>query len=227
MLSNTLMCCMAHPDDAELWAGGTLLLHRQIGVKIILVCFDTGEPERNRESEQAARLLDANLVILPRKDKWWLGSDDDLRRLTVLMNEERPRIVITHASDDTHPEHQLVHRLVVKAGIRHQDDCARHIQIYECAPYLGRTSAGLFCPDLFLDITDLWPRKLAAIRAFTSQNPDTNVAFIDGMSQFFGGLCGVERAEGFRRYPLLGLAASPTNLFPAFAGSIGFDNLTK
>jgi len=213
----TLLCCLAHPDDAEIWMAGTILQHRNSNIRVIVVCFDTGEPERVLEAKRAAKLLDiTQLIILPRNDLWWKGSNNDLERLIDIFTNEKPNVIITHSASDTHPEHQLINQLCVKATIRYQDNCCQEAQLYECSSYLGREQEKLFLPDIFIDITPYWEKKIKAISIYKSQNPEVSLGFINGVNHFYGGLCGVERAEGFRRYPLLGKAGTATSLFPSF-----------
>lgn len=49
--STSLLAVMAHADDAEIWAGGTLLKHAQIGSKVALVIV-TSDVERERRRPQ-------------------------------------------------------------------------------------------------------------------------------------------------------------------------------
>ncbi len=203
----TLLCCFAHPDDAELWAGGTVHCHVNINQRVVIICFDTGEPERNKEAQKAAITLGVEkLTLLPRHQVWWQGSDDDLDKIINIIIDEKPTIILTHSFDDTHPEHSLMAKLVVKATIRAQDILNRKIQVYETSTYLGQTLNGLFTPTTFIDISEVWSKKELAIRHFITQMPETLLSFIDSQTRFYGSLCGVTRAEGFRRYPILGIA---------------------
>ncbi len=199
--------CFAHADDAELWSGGTLCRHIAAGHEVTLAYFDTGEPARLVEAREAASVLGgARLTVLDRDEKWFRGADRDLDRLLRLISEVRPDLIVTHPTEDTHIEHVRVAELVSKATIRGQDMVGRPIWLYETSSYGGTTRAGLFSPDVLVDISDVWERKVEAIRCFRSQDPETLLQLVDAQTRFYGGLCGVQRAEGFRRVSVLGVA---------------------
>ena len=213
-----LVTCFAHPDDAELWAGGAICLHSVSGVVGRIICFDTGEPERIREAEAAANTLGVErLTILPRMEKWWQGTESNLEDVIRLFRQDPPDVVVTHPLDDTHPEHVAAARLAIKAAIRVQDLTGQPIEVYESSTYLGRTTNGLFTPSTLIDVSAVWDRKVSALRCYRSQDPETLLSFIDAQTRFYGSLCGVNRAEGFRLYPLLGQGWHAENLFWPFA----------
>lgn len=212
-----LLAIFAHPDDAELWCGGTILRHRAFGIPASIVCFDTGEAERREEAARAAHHLDATCTILPRRESWWRGCDADLDALLAGVLAVQPKAILTHCADDTHPEHVLVAQMAVKAAIRAQDILGTAIEVYESSSYHGQMRSGLFQPTVFIDVDDVWDRKLAALQEFHSQTPAELIRFADAQSRFYGGLSGTGRAEGFRRFPLLGLAAKPALVLAPFA----------
>jgi bacillithiol biosynthesis deacetylase BshB1 len=172
----------AHPDDAELVAGGTLALEAGRGRRVALVDLTRGEsgsrgtPEtRAAEATEAARILgvghreslglpDGGLSDTPEQRSAVIGA---LRRL-------RPRVVILPHSEQRHPDHSAAGRIVYAAsflaGLRnHRPDLGPAFRprkiLYAMAT--GETMDG--APSFVVDITSTWEKKLAAILAFKSQ----------------------------------------------------------
>jgi len=87
---------MAHPDDAELWAGGTIAGHTQAGGTAI-IAVTKHDPVRTAEAEASARILGAHLYLL---------DAITAHAISTVLTEVRPDIVVTHSTDDIHPEHR-------------------------------------------------------------------------------------------------------------------------
>src|ERR1700720_758962 len=94
----------AHPDDAELGAGGTILALKARGAKVGVLDLTSGEPTphgtpeiRARETEAASRILELdwrdNLGLANRS----LVADLEARhRLAGMLRQLRPRVPLTH-----------------------------------------------------------------------------------------------------------------------------------
>jgi LmbE family N-acetylglucosaminyl deacetylase len=97
----------AHPDDAEYFAGGTLLRLREAGAALsLVVCTDgarggreLGDPARTRQAEQAAAaaLLEvADWECLGHPDGALAPGDPLLRELVRAIRAARPELVLAH-----------------------------------------------------------------------------------------------------------------------------------
>ena len=172
----------AHPDDAELAAGGTLAREAARGRRIALVDLTRGEsgsrgtPEiRALEAAEAARILgaahreslalpDARLAVIPEhKDP----VVEAVRRL-------RPRIVILQHWRQRHPDHaaasRIVHDACYLAGLRsYRPDLGAAFRPRKLLYTATMTEATAVVPSFVVDITEVWPIKLRAIDAFASQ----------------------------------------------------------
>jgi LmbE family N-acetylglucosaminyl deacetylase len=70
--------------------------------------------------------------------------------------------------------------------------------------YNGIGTPGPFPADAFIDVSDVWNAKLAAIKEHQSQQPTSYCEMIGRQCAAHGAVCGVSFAEGFRRVPFLG-----------------------
>lgn len=188
-----LLAIMAHPDDAELLCGGTLIRAADQGYRTGVLDLTGGESGtwgdvagRREEAETAARIMglsvranaglpDAALENTP--DARWAVARH-IRRL-------RPRVVILHWPEGRHPDHRVASQLgydaCFLAGLRrapidgepHRPHKVLYALAYREEPVQ---------PSFVVDITDQFERKLDAIFAFGSQFEGKTA-----MGEVFGG----------------------------------------
>src|SRR4029453_4176122 len=112
-----VMAILAHPDDAEILAGGTLYQHRQRGDSVE-ICSVTYTPDsvRGQEGAVGAQRLGAGFTCLGLPDMevspYTLG---DVERLPAFLLAGPPDLVLTHWLEDTPPDHVASARLVIEA----------------------------------------------------------------------------------------------------------------
>jgi len=114
----------AHPDDAEILAGGTLALLAEAGHSITIVSMTAGDggsrthgPEeiaaiRRREAATAAALIGADYACAEFRDLGIFNSDESRRRVTELLRKNRPDLVLTASPADYHCDHEATSVLV-------------------------------------------------------------------------------------------------------------------
>jgi bacillithiol biosynthesis deacetylase BshB1 len=110
----------AHPDDAELGAGGTILALKAGGARVGVLDLTDGEPTphgsreiRERETAAASAVLGldwrGNLGLTNRA----LVADLEARhRLAGMIRRLRPTVLLTHFWEDAHPDHVAASALV-------------------------------------------------------------------------------------------------------------------
>jgi bacillithiol biosynthesis deacetylase BshB1 len=110
----------SHPDDAELGAGGTILLLKSQGAKVGVLDLTDGEPTphgspeiRKAETAEATKILGldyrGNLGLRNR----FVTADLEARhRLASALRELRPRYLLAHYWEDAHPDHVAASALV-------------------------------------------------------------------------------------------------------------------
>lgn len=174
-----LLVAGAHPDDAEYGMGGTLVRHHRAGRRIGVVDLTRGElgskgthRQRHQEARAAAETYGARWrVNLDLGDTRVDTSVEAVHRLARVVRAARPRLVCTHHHEDRHPDHrvapELVRRAVFAAALRTLDLGVAH---HPSARLLFFPSDGTLArADVMVDVTEVWPERVEAMRHFASQ----------------------------------------------------------
>jgi bacillithiol biosynthesis deacetylase BshB1 len=112
-----------HPDDAELGAGGTILLLKAQGFRVGVLDLTDGEPTphgspeiRRRETEAASAVLGldwrGNLGLTNRR---LTGDLEERARLAGVLRQLRPRVLFAPHWEDAHPDHVAATPLIEAA----------------------------------------------------------------------------------------------------------------
>jgi len=201
-MSRVIATILAHPDDAELWAGGTLIAHGERGDRTIVVTFAGAGGVRALEAAEGARLMGAECVLL--EPRFLKLSDDLVDRIEAAIALSRPDTVITHWEGDSHPDHALVHRAVLTAATRTRIAHGVPSVLFSCDTYYSQGVAGLFQPTYYVDVTRVFERKLAALGVHTAPPRERWLRMARDMAIVHGARCGCQYAEGFGEIPVLG-----------------------
>jgi N-acetylglucosamine malate deacetylase 1 len=215
----------AHPDDVELFAGGTMAKMAALGHATGVVDMTRGELGtrgtpglRKREASKAAKILGLKI----REN---LGfADGDVRistqaRLKVihLLRKYRPQVVLTHYWDDKHPDHVNTSRLVAEAV--HHSGLAKidtGQERYRPKTILFFKLPSNLVPSFVIDISDYIEQRKAAITAYHSQlfdpssrEPSTNLSHpdflyrVESIHSYYGTLIGKKQGEAFHMKEIL------------------------
>lgn len=233
MLKLDILVLPVHPDDAELGCAGTILKEIALGKKVGIVDLTRGElgtrgtaEIRDKEAADAAKILGLavrdNLSI---PDGFFENTKEYQLKVIEAIRRFKPEIVITNAYHDRHPDHgrasQLVEDSAFLAGLR-KVETSYNGEVQEAwRPnlVLHFIQDNYIKPDILIDVTDHWGKKVESIRAFGSQffNPDwedepqtyiSSPAFIEvieARAREFGKSIGVKYAEGFTSKKILGV----------------------
>lgn len=199
----TILAVYAHPDDAEIWAGGTLLAHRAHGDRIVVCVLTHGDGPRAPEAAVGAAALGAELIQFALTDRAVRDSEEAVGLVTDVMQCISPGIVITHWAQDSHPDHEATWRITRGAILRSEAENTLQA-LYWSDTYNGAGLHGNFEPDCLVDVTPYWDDKIAALGAHMSQGPSFYVEMISRQCSLHGARSGVRFAEGFRRAPFIG-----------------------
>ena len=216
----------AHPDDAELGAGGTIAKEIANGKKVGIVDLTRGElgtrgtaEIRDKEATNAGKLLGiAVRENLEFADGFFTNDKEHQLEVIKMLRKYQPEIVLCNAIDDRHIDHGKGSKLVSDAcflsgliKIETKENGAEVLQnpwrpklVYHYIQWKNIE------PDFVVDITGFITEKTEAILAYSSQffdpnsdEPETPISsknFIDSVNyraRELGRLIGVEYAEGF------------------------------
>jgi LmbE family N-acetylglucosaminyl deacetylase len=199
----TILAVYAHPDDAEIWAGGTLLAHQAHGDRIAVCVLTHGDGPRAAEARAGAAALGADMIQFALPDRAVRESEEAVSLVADVLRRLRPTIVLTHWALDSHPDHEATWR-ITRGAILHSEAERTLRALYWSDTYNGAGLYGTFEPDCLVDVTPYWEAKIAALGAHVSQNPPHYVEMIGRQCGLHGVRSGVPLAEGFRRAPFLG-----------------------
>ena len=189
----SIMVLMAHPDDAELWAGGTIAIHSRVSRVTIVV--NSNDKVRRAEAMSGARILGAGLVL--RKD---LSVETCIR----LLQEMQPDIVITHRLDDVHPEHREVAKITLAAIPETVIRTGHPVRLYSCDTYNSLTISGSVPGHTIVNVTKSFEIKLQALSAHASQPLGYFIPMAKQLGALWGARIGSCWAEAFDPIPVLG-----------------------
>lgn len=204
----------AHPDDAELCVGGTMLALKAEGKAVGVLDLTTGEPTphgseqiRRTETGAATAVLGidwrANLGLPNRA----LVADLECRaKLAGVIRETKPEFLITHYWEDAHPDHVAASALVDAARFwakltKTELPAEPHFpkKIFYFYSFHLRQHVN---PSVIIDVSDHHAKKIEAVRCYTSQfitgRPTGPPTFFDELrsrDQYWGWLIGASFGE--------------------------------
>jgi len=194
MILRGILFIHAHPDDAEILAGGALALLAQAGHKVTIVSMTAGDcgttehgPDeisaiRQREAAAAANLIGAGYLCAGFRDLAIFNDDPSRRRVTELLRRATPDIVITASPADYHCDHEATSILVRDAcfaastpnyqtGQPHPAAALPAIPHLYFADSVGGVSrlGTVIEPDFFVDVTSAFALKREMLAMHASQ----------------------------------------------------------
>jgi len=235
MSEPTAIAISAHPDDIEFMMAGTLCLLREAGYRTHYLNVSTGSGGslvhraaalrriRRTEGINAAKILGATFHESMVDDLEVLYTVPLLRKVTAIIREVRPTIVLTHSPQDYMEDHMNTCRLAVTAAF------ARGVPNFKAgraAAWSGETTVyhampvglcdGLrrrIVPGAFVDTVTVQAKKLAALKCHESQHGWLQAS--QGMNSYLQEMENIARtvgkmshrftvAEGWRRHSHMG-----------------------
>jgi bacillithiol biosynthesis deacetylase BshB1 len=180
-----VLAIVAHPDDAELLCGGTLLACKAKGERTGILDLTRGEmgtrgtPEiRAREAARASEILNLDTRANAGLPDAHVANTDETRRIVAgWLRRLRPRSVITHWIRGRHPDHtataSLVYEAAYLAGLNNYSaegdaPAFRPLKVVHALSFREEPQK----PTFVVDISDHMDGKLKAIAAYASQFGD-------------------------------------------------------
>lgn len=227
-MSYNAIVITAHPDDAEVQMGGTIAKLTAQGLDILIVDLCSGEPAdyaepgvRAQQAQRAAKILEADRLILDGQDRLIQDTIPLRLRLAQLIREHQPRWVFGTAEACVHPDHAAVEPLVTAAvfyaRLDNWDRVPGGENLATTEPW---TIERLFFPhckmepawggsfNFAVDVSDTYERKRQALAEYRSifavDEGDQLLNLYEAEDIHMGRLFGVAYAEIFKAHsPLL------------------------
>jgi len=201
-----IITLLAHPDDAEIWTGGTLIKHTDRGDEVVVCTFADSDSCRVSEALAGGKVLGTTVQVL---DKALLLSLEQARgKVEQLVQEFLPDVVITHWEQDTHPEHRFVQDIVMRVIVSLKITTSYPKVLLACDTYNSIGMSGPFHPTIFVDVSEVWERKINAIRGHQSQPIHLWEDMALCLGRLHGNRCGCTYAEAYSQIPILGRYSS-------------------
>ena len=228
-----ILAFASHPDDIELGCSGTLIAHVAAGKKVGIVDMTEGElgtrgtPEiRLQEANDAAKVMGVAVRDnLGFADGFFQNDREHQLQVIQKIRQFQPEIVIANAIHDRHPDHgrgsELVTESCFKAGLKMistKDEHGEAQEAWRPKVVYHYIQDRLITPDIVVDVTPYWEKKMETIRAFKSQfynpnstSPNTYISspeflgFIEARAKELGHAIGVNYGEGFTKERYIGV----------------------
>lgn len=224
------MCLMAHPDDCEILAAGTLIHLARKGWEIHVVSMTPGDcgsmdqgPEdiaarRRLEGVKGAKIIGGTYHCLESRDLFVTYDEHTLRRAMSLTRRIAPTLMITHSLTCYMMDHEETARIARGAsfGYGAPNVCVGAIADGAMVPYLYYADAieGVdpygerIQPTTYVNITGTMAKKSKALQAHASQRDwlfkhhgmDQYIKSMQGWGELRGKEIGTKYAEGFRQH---------------------------
>ncbi|MBL7662614.1 bacillithiol biosynthesis deacetylase BshB1 [bacterium] len=232
----------AHPDDIEICCGGTVAKLTGLGHKVGILDLTEGElgtggdvPTRYAESKRASEILGLSArenLKLPDggiDGNAPLETGSQLMRLIAAIRKYKPQLILAPYWLERHPDHvaasKLITRAVFFAGLKKIGDTEAHSP--KNVSYFQMRVP--FEASYVVDVSAVYEKKLAAIKAYASQFKASNKTLIASDQSFVameardtlsGAQIGVSKGEAFLTLHSLAIE-DPVKLFTTSSTSKG------
>ena len=195
MANKTVLVVSAHAADFVWRAGGAIALHGKRGYDVTVVCLSYGErgesaklwkqgdttlaqvkKARRQEAEAAAEVLNVHDIRFFDLGDYPLDLSKDAQfRFVDVIRQVQPAFMMSHSFwDPYNTDHMNTTRFVLECRMIAQawghnpgEKVLGAPQVYLFEPH--QTEQMNWKPDVFLDITEVWDQKRAAIECMQGQ----------------------------------------------------------
>ncbi len=218
-----LLVVAAHPDDEILACGGTMARALEAGAVVCVLFLGEGvsarfpfgsyESDQFRE-ESRHRIASAknSLSILGVSDvifgERYCCQFDTLPQITLtkeieqIMEYFKPTILLTHNPSEVNIDHRATYEAVEVACRPTRPFVPKQIYTFEIVCSGNWTFETSFKPNVFVDVSAFWEKKLAAwhcysgeVRPFPFPRSDTG---LETLARYRGMQAALDKAEAFR-----------------------------
>jgi 4-oxalomesaconate hydratase len=188
-----MLVLSAHPGDFVWRCAGAIALAASRGERVVIGCMSFGErgesaalwrkgysldqvkAHRRTEAEEAAKVLGAEIRCFDAGDYPLVETPALREELVRLYREVQPTVVLTHAQRDPYnDDHAVAHGIALRTrvyaqapGVEAPGDVLGAPPVFCFEPHQPEQCG--FVPDVLLDITPVWERKVEAMGILGAQ----------------------------------------------------------
>lgn len=195
-MTNKAAFVMAHPDDAFVWCGGTILALLKIKVDISIIALSN---EENVDRNISKIAIDHNFryYSIPKRE-----VNPDI--ISEYFCKIQPNLIFTHWFQDTHEYHRNTTSLTDRAikkykfSVYNNANSLYNIRLLQCDTYYSIGMGGdPFPGKVIVDVTDTFQGKSDILDLIEPKYKNIIEPMIRIQGEFYGGKIGCPYAEAF------------------------------
>ena len=217
-MREVVLVVVAHSDDESISMAGTIVKHIKKGDKVFVISMTDGVGARddanlNKIKQRKNASVTASKVLGFEWGDSYDFSDnvmDSYPLIEIVKAVEkakykyRPTLVYTHSGADLNVDHRVVANSVLTAFRPQPNELCKELRLFEVASatdYGNSAITGSFSPNLFIDISNEWPTKVKALKAYMEEMREyphsRSIQGIKNLANLRGNQVGYDFAEAF------------------------------
>jgi len=213
-----ILVVVAHTDDETIGMGGTISRHSENGDKVYGLSMTDGVGARLQKDKKSIKLrekasINAGKILgldwlepgkFPDNSMDSVSLLDIVRLIEKAKTKVNPDIIYTHSAADLNIDHRVVSQAILTAFRPQTDENWQEIRTFEVASatdYGHKSVTNNFYPNLYIDITNTWKNKLAALNGYAmelkSAPHSRSLDGIENLAKYRGNQVGLCHAEAF------------------------------
>ncbi|MBS7610298.1 PIG-L family deacetylase [Candidatus Bathyarchaeota archaeon] len=175
------------------------------------ITIDEVRAIREQEFLESCKILGVEPIMLRFEDNFPLHPlpKEAPEKVAELIRRTRPHILLTHWFLELYDDHRITGKLVstVARDLAADPKSLKEKglepwsveDVYFFEPSIGEADPSRFIPDLYIDVTDVWDRKLECLKPFWFSQTDVSDYYTTA-ALYCGGQVGVKYAERFAQH---------------------------
>ncbi|QWE28987.1 PIG-L deacetylase family protein [Polynucleobacter sp. AM-7D1] len=212
-----VLVIIAHRDDETIGLAGVIARHIECGDFVYAMSMTDGVGARGSNISEVRLREQASLKVANALGFSWLdgGSFPDnaidtvplleiVKVIEAIKIKINPTIIYTHSSADLNIDHRIVGQATLTAFRPQPDERWQEIRLFEVSSatdYGHRSVTGIFNPNLYINIENVWNKKLLALNIYNSEmrsSPHSrSYDGIENLAKYRGSQVGLNFAEAF------------------------------
>lgn len=204
----------AHPDDAEIGMGASLIKLKKDGFRTGILDLTDGEPtpfgtieKRKQEREKAAKKLSLDFRhTLDLPNRYLQDTTGAREKVAAVIRETRPHLLFFHHREDAHPDHKSAtdiceaarfYAKLSKSNIKGEPHYPLKIFYFYASHLKVRET-----PSFVMDVSEEFDQKIEVVKSYESQfveNEKNRAIFehLKNRAQYWGDRIRVKYGEPF------------------------------